>query len=131
MGTAFSRCPICDSTHLEYEFVVDRSPVCGCQDCGLLFLNPQPGIDVSPQGVFPLQRSASEEVYEANAVERLRKLTSYSGLTGGTLLLVGATSHLCNEARKLGFRVHAFSAHEFESASRAELPAEVQACILF
>jgi hypothetical protein len=131
MGVAFSRCPICDSTHLEYEFVVDRSPVCGCQDCGLLFLNPQPGIDASPENGPPLQRSASEEVYEANAAERIRELTSYSGLTGGTLLLVGATTHLCSEARKLGFRVHAFSAHEFESASRVELPAGVQACILF
>ncbi len=131
MGSAFSRCPICDSAYLEYEFVVDKSPVCGCQDCGLLFLNPQPPADEAAENISVSQPSTSEEVYEANAAERIRELSSYSGLSSGTLLLVGATTHLCSEARKAGFRIHAFSAREFESMPKVELPTSAQACILF
>jgi len=131
MGTAVSRCPICSSTHLEYEFVVDRSPVCGCQDCGLLFLNPQPGSDANQETTPVLRPTISTDVYEANAAERIQELISYSGRRGGTLLLVGATSHLCAEARKAGFQIHAFSAQDFESASKVDLPVGIQACILF
>ena len=110
---------------------MDRSPVCGCQDCGLLFLNPQPGLEVVQNGAGAAQPSTSTDVYEANAAERIQELASYSGLAGGTLLLVGATAHLEVEARKAGFQVYAFSAMEFESISKLDLPAGVQACILF
>jgi hypothetical protein len=130
MGAAFSRCPICDSTYLEYEFVVDKSPICGCQDCGLLFLNPQPPIDAGSENVSASQPGTSAEVYEANAAERIRELISYPGLAGSRLLLVGATPHLCNEASKAGFQIQAFSPRQFESASKLELPTRVQACIL-
>jgi Glycosyl transferase family 2 len=132
MGTAFRQCPICDSTHLEYEFVVDRSPVCGCRDCGLLFLNPQPGPEASEEDRRSSpEPSTSIDVYETNAAERIQELTSYSGLTGGTLVLVGASDHLRAEAGKAGFQIHALSAQEFESASKLDIPAGAQACILF
>jgi hypothetical protein len=94
---------------LEYEFVVDRSPVCGCRDCGLLFLNPEPGREASEESARSSKPSTSIDVYEAKAAERIQELTSYSGLTDGTLLLVGATAHLGAEARKAGFHIHAFS----------------------
>jgi Glycosyl transferase family 2/Methyltransferase domain len=116
---------------LEYEFVIDKSPVCGCRHCGLLFLNPQPAQEVLPENAGSPAPSASVDVYEANAAERIRELTSYSGFGNGTLLLVGATAHLAAEATKAGFQISAFSAREFESASKLELPTEVQACILF
>ena len=110
---------------------MDRSPVCGCRDCGLLFLNPQPGPDAGEDSPRDSEPSTSTDVYEANAAERIQELISYSGLTNGTLLLVGATAHLCAEARKAGFQTHSFSAPEFESASKLDIPAGVQACILF
>lgn len=131
MGKAHGRCPICDSTHLEYEFVVDKSPVCGCQDCGLLFLNPHPGHapaeDIAPM----LESDALSRLYAANARERMRELIAYSGTRDGKLLLIGADAHLCAEAQKTGFQVYAFSARQFESASIAELPGGIQACVLF
>jgi hypothetical protein len=105
--------------------------VCGCRDCGLLFLNPQPGLEAVPEDPHHLEPSTSADVYEANAAEKIQELMSYSSLNGGTLLLVGATSHLAAEATKAGFQFYTFSAREFESASRLELPKGVQACILF
>ena len=96
-----------------------------------MFLNPQPGLDANPESGSVAEPSTSTDVYEANAAERIRELASYSGVTGGTLLLVGATAHLCAEARKAGFRCHTFSAREFESIPKLDLPARVQGCILF
>lgn len=110
---------------------MDRAPVCGCQDCGLLFLNPQPGPETSEENSRSPEASTSADVYEMNAAERIRELISYSALTGGTLLLVGASAHLCAEAKKTGFQIHAFTAREFESASKLDIPARAQACILF
>ena len=104
--------------------------MCGCRDCGLLFLNPQPGLEAIPEDSHPLEPSASTDVYEANAAEKIQELISYSGLSSGTLLLVGATGHIAVEATKAGFQIKTFSAREFEAASRLELPMDVQACVL-
>jgi hypothetical protein len=131
MGKAHGRCPICDSTHLEYEFGVDKSPVCGCQDCGLLFLNPQP-VDAPASDRAPaMDSNALTSVYAANARERMRELIAYSGKREGKLLLVGADAHLGAEARQAGFEVYAFSARQFASLPTAELPGGIQACVLF
>src|SRR4051794_1698035 len=105
MGKAHRRCPICESPHLEYEFVVDKSPVCGCQDCGLLFLSPQPARSPAGERLTPVESSALTDIYAANARERLRELVLYSGRCEGKLLLIGADEHLCAEARKAGFEV--------------------------
>jgi hypothetical protein len=110
---------------------VDRAPVCGCQDCGLLFLNPQPAPAVTEESASASESSTLTELHEANAAERIQELISYSGLVSGTLLLVGASAYLSTEARKAGFQVHAFSAREFESASKLDLLPGVRACILF
>ena len=71
LGQAVRECPICGSPHLEYEFIVDRSPVCACQECGLLFLNPQPRDAELDEGVAPLESHILNEIYQANAAERL------------------------------------------------------------
>src|SRR5689334_8488645 len=55
IGKTYRECPICASLHLEYEFLVDKSPVCGCQTCGLLFLNP------APEGVPPQDHHDASE----------------------------------------------------------------------
>lgn len=131
MGKTHGQCPICESTHLEYEFVVDKSPVRSCHDCGLLFLSPQP--ERAPAGgTTPLPESnALTGLYLANAAERMRELVAYSGKRDGKLLLIGADRHLAAEARNVGFEVHSLSAREFESALAAKLPTGVQACVLF
>jgi len=131
IGKAQRQCPICESTHLEYEFIVDRSPVCSCQDCGLLFLNPQPAPDLASEAAYLPEGGELAELYKANAEERIRQLVAYSGMRGGKLLLIGAGTHLSSEAQKLGFEVYSFSAREFESTARTMLTARVQACVLF
>ena len=132
VGESRQQCPICESSHLEYEFVVEKSPVCGCQDCGLLFLNPQPA------RTFPVDDETSQlqskvlvDLYRANAVERMQQLTSYARLRGGKLLLVGADEYLATEARSLGFEVFAVSPEQFESSLESALPRSMAACVLF
>jgi hypothetical protein len=110
---------------------VDKSPVCGCKDCGLLFLNPQPP-EAHPNVHKPLpEPNAAVEVYEANATERIQQLAAYAGIQEGRLLLIGLDGHLSVAGRKLGFEVQAFSAAEFESLPETELPRAIDACVLF
>ncbi len=137
LGETQRQCPVCESTHLEYEFVVEKSPVCGCQDCGLLFLNPQPSPAASEDLASPLESHLLTGIYQANAAERLQQLITYSGVSSGSLLLVGADAHLSAEARKRGFQVYAFTPGEFECAADnelpetpGELPEPMDACIL-
>lgn len=131
MGQTRRECPICGSNHLGYEFVVDRAPVCSCDECGLLFLNPQPKpTPVSAPRAGP-DSATLRRVYEANAAERIQQLMSYSGLHSGNLLIVGDDRHLSAEAKKAGFEVVAIGSREFESVAQAELPGPVDACVLF
>jgi Glycosyl transferase family 2 len=131
LGQAVRECPICESPHLEYEFIVDRSPVCACQECGLLFLNPQPRDAELDEGVAPLESHILNEIYQANAAERLRELIAYSGIRGGSLLLIGADAHLSEEAQKNNFQVHAFGPRDFESMPKDALPHAIDGCVLF
>src|SRR5579875_470842 len=131
LGETQRQCPICDSTHLEYEFVVDRSPVCACQACGLLFLNPQPRRSVEADTVAQVDTDALTSIYQANAVHRLDELVRYAGIQTGSLLLIGADGHLKTEAGKRGFAVHALSAREFERDSDTPQSQSFDACVLF
>lgn len=131
IGKTYLNCPLCNSDHLEYEFVVDKSPVCGCQACGLLFLNPQPdtgGVDESSP-LFDSNQSA--KLHETNARERLERLVAYSGLSGGTLLFIGTDPFLAAASKQAGFKCWSLTAPEFEALSDAELPPSVDACVLF
>ncbi len=131
-GASRQQCPVCESPHLEYEFVVDKSPICGCQDCGLLFLNPQPPRDFPvDDGTSHLQSNVLTDLYRANAVERIQQLTSYARLREGKLLLVGSDAYLLAEARKLGFEASAISTDEFENSPDSLLPHGIAACVLF
>ena len=128
IGKTHYECPICGSRHLEYEFIVERAPVCACQDCGLLFLSPQPE---EPSAAESLEQTSElDEISEAKAAERLRQLIAYSGLGGGRLLLIGAKSQLVNEARKMGFEISAVTTSEFESTPLDRLGCDMDACIL-
>ena len=130
LGRTQRECPICESHNLEYEFVVDGAPVCGCEDCGLLFLNPQPPAHAENPPA-PLNSGPVADLYLANAAERVRQLIGYSGLRRGTLLVVGDDTYLVAEAKKTGFEVIAMDVRDFETAALPDFPAPVDACVLF
>lgn len=131
LGKTQRECPICESHNLDYKFVVDGAPVCGCEDCGLLFLNPQPPASAAKQPMPPLNSGPVADLYLANAAERVRQLISYSDLPCGNLLLVGDDAYLVAEAKKAGFEVIAMDLQDFESAALPDLPDRVDACVLF
>lgn len=131
LGKTERECPICESHNLEYEFVVDGAPVCGCEDCGLLFLNPQPARVTADALPGELNSERIRDLYLANAAKRIRQLMNYSGLRSGNLLVVGDDGHLAGEARKAGFEVKAMDVRDFESAPPSDLAAQVDACVLF
>ena len=131
MGKTHRNCPVCGSHHLEYEFVVERAPVCSCEQCGLLFLNPQPGAPATPEPASIAGSSSLSGIYEANASQRIQQLISYSGLRSGKLLIVGDDAYLPAAAKKSGLEVFAMAVREFESPDLTGLPAAVDACVLF
>ncbi|MBV9083265.1 MAG: glycosyltransferase [Acidobacteriaceae bacterium] len=113
--------------HLEYEFLVERSPVCGCQTCGLLFLNPTPESGSDEQSA-PLAQDSSR-FDAANAETIVNDLIRYSGVQTGQLLIIGPNEHLTNASRRRGFEPVSLSLRDFESGTG--LPAKVDLCILF
>ncbi len=129
-------CPICSSPDLEYEFLIDGYPVCRCQRCSLLFLNPGPagaskpalaeGAEASP----PADDEDAYEVHEANAAGVLDRLLRYAGITEGRLLLVSGTPSMEAEARRRGLEVVVRSARSLEQGVPAGNGAPVQACLL-
>ena len=131
IGKTHEECPICGSHQLEYGFVVDGAPVCGCEDCGLLFLNPQPGVGSGSAPELPAGSAQSRELYQANAEARIGLLGSYSGLRSGKLLILGDDLHLAAEARKQGFQVFTNTVRAFEAGEGAEWAGQLDGCILF
>jgi SAM-dependent methyltransferase len=131
MGKTHRSCPICESPHLEYEFVVERAPVCSCEDCGLLFLNPQPGATAGSEPARAPDSGQLRRLYEANANDRIQQLVSYSGLRSGRLLVIGDEAYLPAAAKQNGFEVLAVPVREFEDTDASQLPDGFDACVLF
>src|SRR5581483_1409922 len=131
LGETQRQCPICESPQLEYKFIVEKSPVCECQECGLMFLNPQPATPTGDTPANLLESDAPTDVDRANAAERLEQFIAYSGAKAGKLLIVGADTQLLAEAARRGFEVQAFTPWQFELAIDSELPDTIEACILF
>ncbi len=129
IGRTRRECPICGSLHLEYEFLMAKSPVCGCQTCGLLFLNPEPENGrASGQAETPRAEKFAR-ISEAHAKETIRQLIEYSGSQSGRLLVIGADPQLDSTARQQGFETFSYSMNELNAG--AELPAAADLCILF
>ena len=38
-------CPVCESARIRYLFISQGTPICQCEDCRLMFRNPQPSDD--------------------------------------------------------------------------------------
>ena len=91
-------CPVCNSARIYYLFSTADCRVVRCDDCGLVFLNPQPseaelariyGTDYFLGGDTESGRQAVSEIKQATARLYLAEIRRYSGLQGGRLLEVG------------------------------------------
>jgi SAM-dependent methyltransferase len=123
LGKAVSACPLCASAELVYEFVVDGYAVCGCEHCGLLFLNPQPA--VAAAATDPAQITLEPDVYElhaANAASRLQQLMNYAGAGVTRLLVVANDEFLTAEARRRGLQVTTISSAQAACGALDALP---------
>jgi len=75
-------CAVCASGRIRHDFFNNGDPVCQCEDCGFMFLNPQP----AEQGTMrpgPAPCKAAERLYAA-------LLRDYCGFARGSLLQVGS-----------------------------------------
>jgi hypothetical protein len=134
IGRLHRSCPICESPELQYEFIVDRQPVCSCRQCQLLFLNPQPAphtIDSAP-GSGDTDQDRHQEMRTTNATAQLELLFDYAGQANGPLLVIGTDPLLEIEAFKKGLEVARLTVIEVENGALPELPDEAfGACILY
>ena len=111
-------CPICGSRDLSYEFIVDGFPVCGCEHCGLLFLNPQPdrarGRRPRPAPSPPMQASVYD-LHASNAASRLDQLMAYAGGRPERLLMIANDPFLTEAARQRGLDVVSITSADVEA----------------
>src|SRR5436190_18188228 len=91
-------CHVCEGVRIYYLFSASGHRVVRCDDCGLVFLNPQPSADElsriysddyflgsdSDEG-----RRAASELKQATARGYLAEIRRYQGVPKGRLLEVG------------------------------------------
>jgi SAM-dependent methyltransferase len=124
LGPAVRQCPICLSHELHYEFIAEGYPVCRCEHCGLMFLNPQPLVRLGqrqPPKAEPMQGSVYE-LHAANAASRLDQLLVYAGVGVRRLLMIANDAFLTEEARRRRIEVISMSSTETDEGSLATLP---------
>ncbi len=104
-------CPLCESDHFHYAFVVRDNPICQCGDCGHMFLNPQPSDDalktIYSSGYFQEQDShVPAEIKCETAKIYLQQLIDYYGQNKGNLLEIGCgNGDFLLAAQESGFNV--------------------------
>ena len=124
LGRTVRACPICASSDLSYEFIVQGFAVCGCDDCGLLFLNPQPdraGTETAEAGP-PLMQESVYELHASNAESRLDQLMAYTGGRPERLLMIANDTFLTEAARQRGMDFVSLTTDEVEASAFAGLP---------
>lgn len=77
-------CHVCEGTRIYYLFSAAEYRVVHCDDCGLVFLNPQPS-DSELAQIY----STDSLARKANATDSLRKISRYHGSARGRLLEIG------------------------------------------
>src|SRR6185369_16744864 len=76
-------CQVCDGTRLYYLFSTPNHRVVRCEDCGLVFVNPQPDTDELNR----LRAAAADRSSDDTIVQnRLSQLRRYHGPGTGQLL---------------------------------------------
>ena len=110
-----NRCAICRSNRLYYAFSLQSHRVMRCEDCALMFLNPQPS-DKELADIYTAEyflghdseegRRDASELKCATARQYLAELARYHGAPSGRLLEVGCGEgdFLC-EAETAGYDV--------------------------
>ncbi|MEN6319760.1 MAG: glycosyltransferase, partial [Syntrophaceae bacterium] len=132
----YKHCPLCGGAELQYEFIVDKHPICRCRGCNLMFINPQPQIPthIRDDSLSEDYRSNgdSAENHKRNAASYLNRLTDYSHDRLRRLLVVGDDcSHLVDEANRRGLNVDWVTLNGFSSnLPGSEKTAPYDACIL-
>ena len=95
---AVKSCHVCKSPRLYYLFSVSGNRVVRCNDCGLVFLNPQPSdrelARIYSEDYFlgsetTASRQSVSEMKQSTAKMYLSQVRRYSGMTKGRLLEVG------------------------------------------
>lgn len=111
---AASPCHICGSSRTHYRFITSGSPVCQCEDCDFMFLDPQPSeerlAEIYKAGYFLGAGSAAEksvsEMKSRTAAMYLDRLLAYSGLERGRLVEIGCgNGDFLALAKEKGFEV--------------------------
>jgi hypothetical protein len=128
LGEARRDCPICGSLHLQYEFLVDGFPVCGCQTCGLAFLNPAPEKQVD-EALTPSSQDKRGIESAKFAGQRIEELANYLGRSDGRLLVIAEDTHFVPAAAQRGFEASFLSVDDIDRP--AKVPRNVDACIVF
>jgi len=123
-GRTLQSCPLCASTELSYEFIVDGQPVCRCERCTLLFINPQPSRVAGREtaaAAEPMEVSVYD-LHASNAAERLDQLAAYAGHAPHRLLMVANDPFLTEEARRRQWDVVSLSVDDLEQGGLSSLP---------
>ena len=110
-----NQCTICKSNRLYYAFSLKSHRVMRCEDCDLMFLNPQPS-DQELTAIYSAEyflghdseegRRNASELKRATARQYLTEIARYNGAPSGHLLEVGCGEgdFLC-EAETAGYEV--------------------------
>ncbi len=110
-----SECSICGSNRLSYSFSHQSHRVMRCEDCALMFLNPQPS-DAELAQIYTKDyflghgseegRRNAAELKRATARQYLAELARYNGTPSGRLLEVGCgEGDFLSEAESAGYEV--------------------------
>jgi SAM-dependent methyltransferase len=119
---SFDRCPNCASDELEYEFIIEKTPVSRCVDCSLVFLNPQPSEARSTERGAPLPEPAWGEL--------LRRIVSYAPAELKRVLLVSSSpGGAVDAAKALGIDVVPL-AGDLDAGLASLSSAEFDGCIV-
>ncbi|HTB33407.1 MAG TPA: methyltransferase domain-containing protein, partial [bacterium] len=128
---AVEACLVCDSDRTAYIFTARGNRVARCQDCGLMFLSPQPSdaelAKIYTEGYFlgsddDEASAAVSRMKRATASIYVRDLVAYHGAGGGRLLEIGCgRGEFLGVAQEAGFEVHGLdvNASAVAAANRA------------
>src|SRR5579862_3222342 len=97
-GPMIRACHLCGGTRVYYLFSASGHRVVRCDDCGLLFLNPQPS-DQELREIYNAQyflgsdseegRRTASQIKKATGMEYLSEIARYRGDKAGRLLEAG------------------------------------------